>query len=246
MRSTEVADRPFPDGQFSGCDVDDRGRLGMETGMRKILLLTGMTPDHRIYDRLLPLLPNATVVDWISPLENESIVSYAKRLSHTLRHDEPVVVCGVSFGGVVAREIAWRLNAASCVLISSVRSPCELPPWFRISRVLAPHSAQFIIKAAGAIATVWPRPFRSPATWRLRKLAGESGEWHRWATAAILNWIPSKDAERVPLIQIHGDRDATFPIRYTGADVIVTGGGHTLPLTHCIEMAETLRQIAAR
>ncbi len=213
--------------------------------MRKILLLTGMTPDHRIFHRLLPLLPNAMVVDWISPFEHESIVSYAERLSLTVRHDESVVVCGVSFGGIIARELAYRLDAASCVLISSVRSPRELPPWFRIVRVMTPRSAQLIMKAAGAIANAWPRPFRSPATWRMRKLAGNSGQWHRWATAAVLNWVPSQNADRVPLIQIHGDRDTTFPIRYTSADVIIHGGGHTLPLTHCNAISEKLRQIAA-
>ncbi len=98
--------------------------------MHKILLLTGMTPDHRIFDRLLPLLPTAIVVDWIPPIGHESIVSYAARLSRTLNLDEPYVVCGVSFGGIVARELACRLNAKCCVLISSVRSPRELPPGF--------------------------------------------------------------------------------------------------------------------
>ena len=96
--------------------------------MQKILLLTGMTPDHRIYDRLLPLLPTAIVVDWIPPTEHESIVSYADRLSRTVNHDEPMVVCGVSFGGIIARELACRLNATSCVLISSSRS--NLPQFF--------------------------------------------------------------------------------------------------------------------
>ncbi len=213
--------------------------------MQKILLLTGMTPDHRIFDRLLPLLPTAIVVDWIPPTEHESIVSYADRLSRTVNHDEPMVVCGVSFGGIIARELAYRLNATSCVLISSVRSPRELPPWFRICRVVAPRPAAAIMNATGVIADYWPRRLRSPATWRLRKLAGKSGEWHRWATAAVLNWKPSQQAELIPSFHIHGDRDTTFPIRYTRADTVIHGGGHVLPLTHFEEIAEKLRQIAA-
>jgi pimeloyl-ACP methyl ester carboxylesterase len=217
----------------------------METGMRKILLLTGMTPDHRIFERLLPLLPNAVVVDWITPAEQESIVSYAARLSRTLNDDEPVVVCGVSFGGIVARELACRLNATSCILVSSVRSPRELPPWFRVCRVVTPGPAIAIMKTAGLIANHWPRRVRSSATWRLRRLAGQSGEWHRWATAAVLDWKPSRQVDRISSIHIHGDRDSTFPIRYTSADAIIRGGGHVLPLTHCEVIAEQLRQVAA-
>ncbi len=213
--------------------------------MHKILLLTGMTPDHRIFERLLPLLPSAMVVDWIPPRENESIAAYAARLSRTVNHDEPIVVCGISFGGIVARELACCLNATSCVLISSVRSPRELPPWFRICRVVAPRPAVAIMKATGAIANYWPRRLRSSSTWRLRKLGGKPGEWHRWATAAVLNWKLSKHADRIPSIHIHGDRDTTFPLRYTNADAVILGGGHILPLTHCAQIAEMLRQIAA-
>ncbi len=100
------------------------------------------------------------------------------------------------------------------------------------------------MKATGTIANYWPESLRSPATWRLRKLAGKSGEWHRWATAAVLNWKPSQHADRVPSIHIHGDRDATFPIRYTSADTAIRGGGHILPLTHCEQIAKRLQQIA--
>jgi hypothetical protein len=32
MRSTEVADRPFPDGQFFGRDIGDRGRYCLKRG----------------------------------------------------------------------------------------------------------------------------------------------------------------------------------------------------------------------
>lgn len=212
--------------------------------MRKILLLTGMTPDHRIFDRLLPLFPNAVVVDWIPPIGHESIVSYAARLSRTINFDEPNIVCGVSFGGIVARELACQVNATCCVLVSSVRSPRELPPWFRMCRVMAPRSANFTLKFAGSLANTCPGPLRSSMTWRLKKLSGKSGDWYRWAAAAVLSWRPSRLVDHVPVIQIHGDRDRTFPIKYTSADVVIRGGGHTLAFTHYEEIAKVLRQIA--
>lgn len=213
--------------------------------MQKILLLTGMTPDPRIFERLLPLLPSAVVVDWISPNSNESIASYADRLSRTIVNDQPTIVCGVSFGGIVARELASCLDARACVLVSSVRSPSELPPWYRCFRAMPPRFAESTMKIVGEVAARWPRKFRFASTWRLRKLNGTSGDWYRWATAAVLNWTPSQGTERVPVIHIHGDRDSTFPIRYTQADRIVRGGGHILPLTNCTEVAEILLGLAA-
>ena len=212
--------------------------------MQKILLLTGMTPNPRIFERLLPLLPSAVVVDWISPNSNESIASYANRLSRTIINDQPTIVCGVSFGGIVARELASCLDARACVIVASVRSPSELPPWYRCFRVMPPRFAESIMKIIGEVAARWPRKFRSASTWRLSKLNGTSGDWYRWATTAVLNWTPSQGTERVPVIHIHGDRDSTFPIRYTQADRIIRGGGHILPLTNFTEVAEILQELA--
>ncbi len=153
---------------------------GWEDAMQKILLLTGMTPDPRIFERLLPLLPSAVVVDWIPPKSNESIASYAERLSRTIINDQPTIVCGVSFGGIVACELASCLNAQACVLVSSVRSPKELPPWYRCFRATPPRFAESTLKIIGEVAARWPRKFRSASTWRLSKLNGTSGDWYRW------------------------------------------------------------------
>ncbi|MEZ6094624.1 MAG: alpha/beta hydrolase [Pirellulaceae bacterium] len=212
--------------------------------MQKIILLPGMNRDHRIFDRILPLLPTAAVVDWIPPKKHEPIEAYTTRFSRTLMNDEPIVVCGVSFGGIIARELTWRINAISCVLISSVRSPCELPPWIRAGRVAPPRCAEILLNAAGTVASRWPQRIASPATFRARKLAGKSGEWYRWAVAAVLGWKPSKHVERVPSFHIHGNRDSTFPIRYVNPDTTIGGGGHVLTLTHCGEVATILKRIA--
>lgn len=58
------------------------------------------------------------------------------------------------------------------------------------------------------------------------------------------NSTPPKEIDRIPLFQIHGDRDRTFPIRYTRADTVVCGGGHALPITHANEVAARLIEIA--
>ncbi len=203
-----------------------------------------MTPDRRVFERLLPLIPNALIIDWIKPLPFESITSYASRLGSTINPIEPEVVCGVSFGGIVARELAPYLNAKSCVLISSIASPQQLPPWFRLCRIMKPRATMPILQTMGMLATLWPISLRSVATWRLAKLYGSSGDWYRWGATAVLNWKPSRDVERIPLTHIHGDRDRTFPLRYTKADIVIHGGGHVLTLTHSHQIAATLRRLS--
>lgn len=211
----------------------------------RILLLTGMTPDVRIFDRLAPRLTTASVVPWIEPRPRESIPDYAERLAASIADRDDVVICGVSFGGIVARELALRLRARACVLVSSVRDERQLPPWFRLVRPFARFSVETALNGIGTAAGVWPKAIRTDSTSRLAKLAGSAGAWHRWATAAVLRWRASPELNSVPTVQIHGDRDTTFPIRHVDADVVVAGGGHVLPLTHPDRIADILSNLAA-
>ena len=67
--------------------------------------------------------------------------------------DELTIVSGVSFGGIVARELASSINAKACILISSVRSPDELPPWFRVFRALRPRTAEMGMSTIGVMSS---------------------------------------------------------------------------------------------
>jgi pimeloyl-ACP methyl ester carboxylesterase len=199
-----------------------------------------MTRDDGIFDRLLPLLPNAAVVPWLAPESGEVIRSYARRLADSLAAKGPCFVGGVSFGGIVALEVARLIPARACFLISSIRSLDELPPWSRLWRNLSSmraHRIDSLLAAVGRLSSTVPRQVRTPATARLTKFAGPAGAWHRWATSAVLRWTPSDVPGRAPIVQIHGDADATFPLRYTHPDYVIRRGGHVLPLTHPQELA---------
>jgi pimeloyl-ACP methyl ester carboxylesterase len=209
----------------------------------QVFLLSGMTPDDRMFDRLLPLLPDAVVIPWAPPRPHESIHQYAERLAATVTPSDSCVFCGVSFGGIVAREIAYLVSARSCILVSSIRHPSELAPEFRWCRCFAGLPLEAILAAIGRAAEVVPRRIRSGSTWRLRKLSGAKGKWHRWATSAVLRWRPRKKLDQVPVIQIHGDADTTFPARYTDPDVLIRGGGHVLAMTHAEEVAAVIRGV---
>lgn len=204
-----------------------------------------MTPDARVFDRLTPRLPTASVVPWINPRSHEGISDYVNRLAEPISIRGDAIVCGVSFGGIIARELAPRLNARACVLISSVRDTSQFPLWMRAVRRFSRLPLEPMLNAIGTVARRYPRRIRSDATARLSKLAGESSAWHRWATAAVLRWKCSRESDSIPVVQIHGDRDTTFPIRYIDADVVIAGGGHVLPLTHAEEIVGLLAGLAS-
>lgn len=203
-----------------------------------------MTPDENVIRRLLPLLPDVTVLDYPVPFEAESLPGYAARMADKIP-DANCIIAGVSFGGMVALEMSRIVQPRVCVLISSLRSPSQLPPWLRMWRLLAGRHCAVVLNAVGQTAATVPRRVRTRSTTRVVKLAGDAGGWHRWATSAVLGWRPVSESPGVPVIQIHGDADRTFPIRYVTPDYVVPGGGHVLPMTHPGELAAAIRQAAA-
>lgn len=193
--------------------------------MKSLILLPGMNGKTSLYARLRPRFPELLTPEWIEPLVNEPLVHYAARLAEVLRPQltEPCVLGGTSFGGMVAQELAPVLGLESCLLISTVRSPAELPQNWHALRPLA---------LAGEEAFLGQPRFKN------RFLC--------WAAWAVLTWEQSPAAARLTTWHLHGDRDTTFPLAQVHPDEIVVGGGHVLPMTHTDAVEAFIRQKTER
>ena len=206
-----------------------------------ICLLPGMTQQYPVYHRLLPLLPSARVVPFIEPQPDETLQAYARRMAPLFSRD--CFIGGVSFGGILAQEISRIVQPHGCIVIASIQHPSHLPPRLRMLRTLGGRWMDRLLRATGRLAESVPASVRTSSTARLRKLSGEAGRWHRWATGAVLDWQPAASQD-VPLTHIHGDKDTTFPVGRTTADIIISGGKHALPVSHPEETAAAIRRFA--
>jgi pimeloyl-ACP methyl ester carboxylesterase len=208
-----------------------------------IILLSGMAADGSLFAAQQQAFPQLRAPAWIDPMPEESLRDYAARFARMLDPGCPCIVGGASFGGIVALEMAQHLQARACVLISSVRSPRELPWWYRICRPMAlldPDALGLVAAGIGRFSA--PSIGRGTAR-NLRRLSEPSSAFLRWATWAVLRWQPSVRRRLVPICQIHGDADRTFPVRLTRPDVIVQDGGHLLTVTHASVVNEFVRHV---
>ena len=99
--------------------------------MHHVYCISGLGADERIFCRLQ--VPDSTFhfIRWEQPRVSESIDNYAARLCKQIQHDQPILM-GVSFGGMMAIEMAKVLSVEKVVLISSIKSFTELPRWMKI------------------------------------------------------------------------------------------------------------------
>ena len=168
-----------------------------------IVLLPGLNGDPRVFT-----CQAARVVRWPAPLRSERLADYARRVAGSLEGAGPCAVVGVSFGGIVAGELARHLEARCCVVVSSARDRWGLPAGVRRLRPVAAVTPAAVLRLGGG------RP-----------------AFGRWAVWAMARWTPSGPPP-CPVFQIHGSRDAVFPRGAATADRVVPGGGHLIARTH--------------
>lgn len=205
---------------------------------RTIYLFPGLDKEFPIFGRISENLAGSIIVDYPAPYLKEPLSDYARRIADSLTANS--VLIGVSFGGILAQEVSKILNPKGCIVIASVKEPRELPPSFRLARLIGGDICSSLLSVIGRTFCNVPHRIRPRWIVRLNKLSGSNGEWHRWALAAILNWTPSKQEFSCPILQIHGSEDTTFPSRYTKPDILIPGGRHSLPVSHPKEILNSI------
>jgi pimeloyl-ACP methyl ester carboxylesterase len=211
--------------------------------MKKIYCISGLGADERIFQKLQIPGGELQYLQWINPIQNEDIGEYAKRMSLQVP-DENAVLMGVSFGGMMAVEIAKHISAEKIILISSIKSRSELPRWLKFA-------GQFKLnRLAPERPWKWLRPFENIFLGvkgvEEKKLANDfrgkiDPAYLRWAIEQVVNW--QNESKPSSIYHIHGSSDKTFPIKYTRPTHIIRGGGHFMVMNRAQEVSSVIERI---
>src|ERR1051325_170514 len=205
-----------------------------------IYCISGMGADERVFNNLELSNHQLKYIPWIQPLKNEGIQEYAKRMSLAITDPNPVIL-GVSFGGIMAIEIAKQRNFKNIIIISSVKSKNEIPGW---------------MKATGSwkLDKIFPlKPFPLINSF-LNDRLGVSNEEEKklvddyrgktdpvylnWAVHQVLNW----QNEFLPnnLLHIQGSNDKIFPVKHVNATYVINGGTHLMIYNRAAEISKII------
>lgn len=199
---------------------------------RRVYFISGLAADERVFKYIhLPEGVEMVHLNWITPGSDESLSAYALRLSEKIDTTEPFVLVGLSFGGMLATEIAKRLKPVQTVLISSIPLSAHLPKYFRAAAAINLHK---VIPIGFVKMMARSKRFFTRETGDDKKLLWQiinesDTRFIRWAMGAILNW--KNDELPSPLMHIHGTRDEVLPVRFTMPTHIVQKHGHLLVMT---------------
>jgi pimeloyl-ACP methyl ester carboxylesterase len=99
--------------------------------LQHIYLFSGLGADESVFQKLDFSNYEVTFVKWIEPIQNEPIEAYTKRISLQLKHPNPILI-GLSFGGMMAIEVAKQIPTKKVILIASAKNRKEIPIYFRL------------------------------------------------------------------------------------------------------------------
>ena len=197
-----------------------------------LYLIPGLGADERVFTRL-KLNTETQVIRWTEPHRNEPLLDYAKRLSAQIDTSQSFGLLGVSFGGIVAVELAKILKPKITILISSVSVSEELPQHFiRLGKLglinLVPDS---LLKPPMPIMSFM---FGAKDTGLLCQIIKDtSPTFLRWSLNAILQW--KSDVTLPSVERIHGSNDRLIPLK--GIANRVEGAGHFMIVDRAEEVA---------
>jgi pimeloyl-ACP methyl ester carboxylesterase len=208
----------------------------------KIYFISGLGADDRGFGKLkFPAEFELVHLDWIPALPNESLVQYADRLAIKIDTSTPFYLVGLSFGGMLATEIAKKLNPVRTFLISSIPVFKELPWYYRASGVLNLQKLVplGLMKKGNTIGLRFLGAKAEDEKALLKQLIIDSDPvFIKWALTAILKW---RNTERpANITQVHGTADHILPHKYTKPDILIKNGGHFMVYVNATEIMEKI------
>lgn len=213
--------------------------------MQKVYFISGLGADRRAFSLLDLSFCEPVFVDWISPEPHESLRHYALRLRSGIPDPAPVIV-GLSFGGMLATEIALAEPGARVIIISSNKVKSEFPRGLLIGKYLPLYKwvPAPLLKKRPFLSRLFLSPKGKTQQELFIAIAKDSDySFTKWAIEAILHW----DNRRVPLNlhHIHGTADRLLPYRRVKADYAIKGGTHLMIMNNPAEVSALLKQIIA-
>lgn len=168
------------------------------------------------------------LLEWIMPTKEESIASYAMRMTLKIEHNDPVLI-GVSFGGVIVQEMAKQISYRKLIIISSVKSKDELPRKMRIAKITKAYKllpTQFVSNFEAFANYAFGDTIKKRINLYKKYLSVSDKKYLDWAIHNMVCWEQEKVIPNI--IHIHGDKDPVFPIKNISNSIVVKGGTHVM------------------
>ncbi|HRO42997.1 MAG TPA: alpha/beta hydrolase [Flavipsychrobacter sp.] len=205
--------------------------------MENIYCISGLGADERIFKKLKVKGVNFIYLPWVSFDKHDELPCYAQKMASQIPENNPTIL-GLSFGGMLATEIALQRKVKKVFLVSSIKGKHELP---KISSVL-----KYLI----SIDAIPYGLFKKPNKILYERFGAETEEEKQmlaaimkdtdpsflaWAFKAILHWQNTIVPDNI--VHIHGTKDKILQPAYVEATHWLRNGTHMMVYNRADEVS---------
>jgi hypothetical protein len=210
--------------------------------MNKIYLISGLGADKRVF-KCLKIAGETIHIDWIEPGKRESLSDYCKRLIKANEIGDRQILIGVSFGGIVAIELARITGAKYVIIISSVKNRVELPLLFHLAGKIYLHKLlpYRLLKKPSFLLRLAFGPISDKDYDLLKKIVADTDlRFLKWAINQVILLPANTLAENT--IHIHGSSDRIFTKHFIKDYISIENGGHFMVVNRADEISSIINQ----
>ncbi len=197
-----------------------------------VYCMPGMAASPKIFEYIhLPKPYKLHLLSWISPIKEESLSAYAKRMSERVTAVDSVLI-GVSFGGVLVQEMAKHIQVRKVIIVSSVKSRNELPLPMKMARTTNAHKllpTQWINNLDALALFAFGKGIQKRLKLYQKYLSERNPDYLDWSIDTLVHW--DQEEADASVIHIHGKKDTVFPMKYLSKPFIAIEGGHAAIIT---------------
>ena len=205
-----------------------------------IYCVSGLGADYRAFSQL-KVNADLVHINWKTPEPEETIEAYATRLTSEIDTSTPFGLMGLSFGGLIAVEMAKILAPQFVILISSVDTRQDMPHLYKaISHV------NFI----KYLPANWFKPpkrlvkflFGTQSTDLLYPILEDTDPWFvKWALQVLVSW---KNKEKpAKITKINGTADRLFKPSNSNQTIKVKNGHHFMIVDLSEKISNHINQV---
>lgn len=201
----------------------------------RFILIPGMGADERLFGPQRAYGFDFEVPSMPIPEPDDDMPTYAARVRDLLALDGPCVIGGVSFGGMLACELAALCQTRCVLLIASCPSQVAIPRYYRLAEFVSRFLPDGLIHRRCIASSRLLARLESLNHQQYRLIRDMSIDvpvlFLRRVGRMILRWDGTPPLS-CPRYHIHGQLDRVIPLKGNKPDEIVPDGGHLINLTH--------------
>jgi len=216
----------------------------LSMAQKTIYFIPGTGADGRLFEHIEIEQYDTVWLEYLVPEKQETFEHYIDRMAAEIDTSTAYSIVGVSLGGMIATELADRLNPEEVVVIAGAKRASELPNHYHLFRYLPLH------RVIGGRTMIWGtkliQPIFEPMEDQQQEIfrsmiSRKSPHFIKSAVRWMIHW--ERKEYRADIYHIHGAKDHTLPIKNVEANYVIEEGGHMITYNQAEEISKILNEV---